>query len=132
MLHFAPASRGEDEFALFRGGPAADLVGRSETEVSSGAPSDVHATLEPKRLDVHGGKGPIPIVVRTELEDAAPGTVVALVVDGTIVGTYRPTSDHKARFVVPEAALHKGRNDLALVTVTGSRGAETLHPVSPG
>ena len=76
--------------------------------------------------------GPIPIVVRATIDGAPPDTVVALLVNGTVVGTYRPTADHKARFVVPEAALHVGHNDLALATVTGSRGAETLHPLPSG
>ena len=132
VLDFPRATRGEDAFTFFRGGPAGDIVGRSQADLPAGAPSGVDATLDPRGLDVDAGAGPIPIVVRATLTDAAPDTVVALIVDRTIVGTYRPISDHKARWVVPEAALHAGHNDLALATVTGSPGHEILHPLDTG
>ena len=53
-------------------------------------------------------------------------------VNQIVVGTYRPTGDHKARWVVPEAVLHTGHNDVALATVTGDAGNETLHRLATG
>jgi hypothetical protein len=131
LLTFSPASRGEDAYALFRGGPAGDLVGRAVADVPDGPDANAHAQLDPDTLVVDPPDAKLPIVVRATV-DAPPDTVVALLVNGTVVGTYRPTGDHRARFVVPEAVLHAGRNDVALATVTGAPGAETLHPLPTG
>jgi hypothetical protein len=132
VLDFPPGTRGDGVFAFFRGGPAGDIVGRPAAGLPTGSASDARAAPDPSTLDVDAGHGPIPVVVRATLTHAPPGTVLALIVDGTVVGTYEPTGDHKARFLVPEAALHTGRNDLALATVTGPRGSETLHAVAAG
>jgi Sulfatase len=132
VLRFAPATIGSDAYAFFRGGPAGVIVGKPASAVPAGTPSDAHVTLDPGGLEVDAGDGPIPIVVRATLDDAPPDTVLALLVNQTIVGTYRPTRDHKARWVVPETALHVGHNDVALATVTGRSGRETLHPLSTG
>ena len=132
VLGFAPATRGDDAFAFFRGGPAGDIVGKPAADLPAGTAADVVATADPDGLDVDAGHGEIPIVVRATLNRAPPRTVVALLVNGTVVGTYRPTGDHKARWVVPEAALHAGHNDVALATVTGGPGDQTLHPIPGG
>jgi hypothetical protein len=131
VLARAPGTRGHDTFAFFRGGPHGDVVGTAVADLPSGAPAEGNATLDPGALVVRGGTAPIPIIVRADV-DAPADTVVALIVNGTVVGTYRPTGDHKARFVVPEAVLRPGRNDLALATVTGPAGQETLHPLPTG
>jgi hypothetical protein len=131
LLRADPASRGHDEFALFRGGPEASVVGRAVTGSATGAPADGSATLEPRALVVPRGKGPLPIVVRAAVD--TPGSpVVALTVDGTVVGTYRPRRDGKARFVVPEAVLGPGRHALALWTVSGAGADATLRRLDTG
>jgi hypothetical protein len=132
VLSFPPANVGTDAFALFRGGPAGNIVGKPVASVPAGAPSDLHATLDPGGLDVAAGDGPMPIVVRATLPDGPAGTVLALLVNQTVVGTYQPTGDHKARWVVPESVLRPGANDVALATVTRRDGNETLHRVSTG
>jgi hypothetical protein len=131
ILSRSPGTRGHDDFAFFRGGPHAAVVGKAVDDLRTGTPAGEHATLDPDALEVARGKGPLPIVVRAQVDEPAR-TVVALGVDGTIVGTYRPLNDGKARFVVPEALLTPGGHDLSLWTVTGSGRSTTLHRLDTG
>jgi hypothetical protein len=131
MLDAPPAMHGSDDFAALRGGPYGDIVGTPTSAVGFGAAVDGTVTVDPDPLEYDPNADTVPGIVRATV-DVPARTTVALVVNHTVAGTYRPGKDHKARFVLPQSVLQPGRNDVQIVTVTGADGAATLHAISGG
>ena len=128
LLSRAPGYEGRDALATVRSGEYPDVVGRSASSLGSGPTVSGRAHLDQPSIVYEPQSNSVPTMVRASVQ-LQPGSSVALLVNGTVAGTYRPGADHRARFVVSETLLRPGPNALTVVAIDGPRADPVLSPI---
>jgi hypothetical protein len=112
-----------DRWRPWRIGPAPEVVGAQLDDVSGRlAPVEVELA-DPDGLGaVDRSSGTVPALVRGRLAGVAPGTPLAVVVNGTIAATAPAMADGGGTAVaamVPEWVLHDGANEVTVHRIQG-------------
>lgn len=123
--------------ALYRRGPNAELIGRRVDDFSvRGGAGRVVLDRGPLLDAVDPSSGLLPTYIEGEVHGAiGSGRAVAIAVDGTIRAVARSYRQHgKARFAafVPETALRRGPNAVAVYAVTRASAGVVLSELANG
>jgi hypothetical protein len=106
---------------LWRVGPAPELVGQRVDDLPAGRLGASDAVLAtPEAFADVGPGGFTPALIRGHLDDAAPGTVLAVAVNGVVVATgptYREDGGLAFAVVVDDAVFTDGANDVQVYEV---------------
>jgi hypothetical protein len=138
VLHArAAAPRDPADLRVFAIGPYADLIDRPAGPMV-GAPAAATTVIDdPARyLAVDPTAAATPFVAIHGITTVAPGTPIAVVVNGRVAGfstSYRAPTARQQEFwstLVPRL-FHEGRNQVQVYVIDGAPAAPTLHLVAP-
>lgn len=131
---FAPSA--DPDWAFYRVGPYADIIGRRVDQLPAGPASPLEVKVEDAGAfaSVDPKSGTVPGLLLGNVisnSDAA----VAVSVNGTLAGVSRTFADNTGprRFgvLIPDFLFRKGKNDVRLFAVEGTGAAAVLRPL-PG
>jgi hypothetical protein len=134
---FAPDP--DRNWAFYKLGPYAGLVGRPVDGLNTGTPSGLDVRVDD--LGAYGSvdatSGTVPgLLLGNVTSEAGADAAIAVAVNGRIAGVSTTFDDHAGarRFgvLIPEFLLRKGANDIRLFVVEGDGADAVLHPLRVG
>jgi hypothetical protein len=135
VLAWDPIGEGDDPaLALFRTGVHPDLVGRTVDELRQGTRASASLALRTDASPAWDGTGRIPTWVDGDIDGAAEGDAVAVIVNDRIgaVATVTRARDRAAAVsaIVPESFVTVGGNEFTFALVVGPADDPILHPIA--